>query len=107
MQIMHGMSNLVEGLILGHNQLAILILSIFFEEWLHLPGGIEEVICSLIILSLEIFDLLYFCIKFVNDICHFIFHNLDCLGIVNVFEHCIAIDPEFLDCFRIHLFPQL
>ena len=107
MEIMHGMTNFVEGLSLWYNEVTICVLCIFFEKWFHLPGWAHEVILSVIVFCFKVFNLFFFKIKFVNYICHFIFHYLNSICIINLVEDGISVFPEIFHSLMINLLSQI
>lgn len=110
MQIMNIVAHLLEGVPPGHLEVTILVLDIFLKEWLHLPASFQKEVRSvdfLVSAIKEFFKLFGVNIKFIGDVIHFVFENLDCLCIIYIFEYQISVNPEILHRFWGDLFLQV
>lgn len=107
MQVMHGMSNFVESLIFWHDQLSFLVFCTFLKERFHLPSRIQKVASSIILFGFKVFNFILLNIELVNNLRHFILHNLKSVGIINFMEHCVPVDPEVFHRLVINLFTEV
>lgn len=93
---MHGVPNFVESLILRDEQVALFVSCLLFEKWLNLTRAIEEVVGTILLLGLEIFDLLSLQVKIIDDARHLLFKTVNRLLVKNILKYRIALDPEVL-----------
>ena len=107
MQVMHGMSNLVECLIFRHHQVALIILGALFKKGLHLPRRVQKVRGSVVLFGLKVFYFVVLNIEFVDNFCHLVLQHLKSLCIVDLVEDSVPIYPEVLKSLVVYLLFQL